>query len=57
MVSYYTLKVVLGERVEEIGGTSKLYTIGIGAYFVSWLFLWILVYTVFFHVWLPQGSS
>lgn len=51
LLSYYVISWALGEvRVNLLGGRSKIYTIGIGAYFTGWLFFWILVYTLFFHV-------
>lgn len=50
LISYYVIRWILGEvRVNILGGKSKVYTIGIGAYFTAWLFFWILVYTLFFH--------
>jgi len=30
---------------EEVGGPRKVYTLGIGGYFLTWFVIWILVYT------------
>lgn len=50
LVSYYIINWLLGEvRVNLLGGKSKIYTLGIGVYFTSWIFFWIFFYTMFFH--------
>ncbi len=50
VISYYLIRTALGEyRLQLLGGTSKISRIGIGIFFISWLFMWILVYSLFFH--------
>jgi len=50
LVSYFVLSIALGDhRVEMIGGKSKLQTLGIGIFFLSFLFAWILLYSLFFY--------
>jgi hypothetical protein len=44
--SYYVYRHLLKIRPEEVGGTTKLYTIGVGAYSLLLLFLWTLFYTI-----------
>lgn len=49
IISYYVIVLILGEvRIALIGGKNKVYTIGIGIYFLSWIFFWIFFYTLFF---------
>lgn len=51
ILTYYLITISLGSyRVEILGGTRKIFTIGIGIFFISWLFFWILLYTLFFHI-------
>ena len=50
LATYLITASLLGKhRVESIGGKNKLYTIGIGIFFFSVLFTWILLYSLFFH--------
>ncbi|HYA22066.1 MAG TPA: hypothetical protein VEG31_02715 [Thermoproteota archaeon] len=52
LATYLIIAQLLGKhRVELIGGRNKLYTIGIGAFFLSVAFAWILIYSLFFHNW------
>jgi len=52
LATYLITTSLLGKhRVELIGGKNKLYTIGLGAFFLSVAFAWILVYSLFFHNW------
>ena len=44
--SYYVFRYALKIRPEAVGGTTKLYTIGVGAYTLLWLFLWAFLYTI-----------
>jgi hypothetical protein len=44
--SYYVIRYVLKIHPEDVGGTTKLYTIGVGAYSLLFLFLWTLLYTI-----------
>ena len=43
IISYYIIKFKYMHKVEKRG---KLYTMGIGIYFISWLVFWILFYTI-----------
>ncbi len=43
IISYYIIKFKYMHKVEKPG---KLYTMGIGIYFVSWLVFWILFYSI-----------
>jgi hypothetical protein len=43
IVSYYAYKAAFTAKVEK---QSKLFSTGIGAYFLSWLVLWVLFYTL-----------
>lgn len=50
LATYLITASLLGKhRVELIGGKNKLYTIGIGIFFFSVLFAWILLYSLLFH--------
>jgi len=50
-LSYYAIRIILGQyRVELLGGSSNVLKIGIGIYFVSWIFFWIFTYSLFFYV-------
>jgi hypothetical protein len=52
LATYLIVANLLGKhRVELIGGKNKLYTIGIGVFFLSVVFAWILLYSLFFHSW------
>lgn len=48
VVSYYLIRYGLGVEPKAVGGGNKLLTIGIGSYFLVWLFMWALLYT-FLH--------
>jgi len=48
VVSYYLIRYGLGVEPKAVGGGNKLFTIGIGSYFLVWLFTWALLYT-FLH--------
>ncbi len=43
LVTYYILKARFMTRVEKL---SKLFTMGIGAYFLTWIVAWVLLLTV-----------
>jgi hypothetical protein len=43
VVSYYAYKAVFLAQVEK---PSKVFTTGVGAYFLSWLVMWTLFYTL-----------
>jgi hypothetical protein len=43
IVTYYILKALFMTRVEKL---SKVFTMGIGAYFLSWIVAWVLLLTV-----------
>jgi len=43
MISYYIIKFRFMNKVEK---TQKLITTGIGIYFLAWIVLWILMYTI-----------
>jgi len=43
LISYYIIKSKFLLKVEK---PRKLLTTGIGIYFLSWLFLWVLLYTI-----------
>jgi hypothetical protein len=43
LISYYILKWLFMAKVEK---TSKLFTMGIGAYFLTWIVAWCLFYTL-----------
>lgn len=45
--SYYSPR-LFGFRYEEVGGTRKVYTMGIGGYFLTWFVTWVLVYTLLY---------
>jgi len=50
LLSYYLIRMILGEyRVELLGGSSNVLRIGIGMFFLSFIFFWILIYSLFFH--------
>jgi hypothetical protein len=46
IVSYYLIRYGLGVEPKSVGGGNKLFTIGIGSYFLVWLFTWALFYTL-----------
>jgi hypothetical protein len=46
IISYYILKWQFMTKVEK---PSKVYTMGIGAYFLTWIVAWVLFYTLIFH--------
>jgi len=43
LISYYVIKFKFIHKVEK---PQKLLTTGIGIYFISWLVLWVLLYTI-----------
>jgi hypothetical protein len=43
IVSYYVYKAMFVGKVEK---QSKIFTTGVGAYFLSWLVMWVLFYTL-----------
>ncbi len=43
IVTYYMYKAMFSTKVEK---TSKIFTTGVGAYFLSWLVTWVLFYTL-----------
>jgi hypothetical protein len=43
IVSYYVYKAAFVGKVEK---QSKIFTTGVGAYFLSWLVMWVLFYTL-----------
>lgn len=46
IVTYYILKALFAIKVEK---KSKLVTMGIGAYFLTWIVAWVLFNTLLFH--------
>ena len=46
LVTYYILKWQFMTKVEK---PSKVGTMGIGAYFLTWIVAWVLFYTLIFH--------
>jgi hypothetical protein len=46
VASYYLIRYGMGVEPKAVGGGNKLYTIGIGTYFIVWLFMWALLYTL-----------
>jgi len=52
IVSYYAYKAAFVAKVEK---QSKIFSTGIGAYFLSWLVMWVLFYTLLNPV-LPAPS-
>ena len=46
LISYYILKWLFMTTVEK---PSKVFTMGIGAYFLTWIVAWGLFYTLIFH--------
>lgn len=50
LISYYLIRTALGEyRLQLLGGASKISRIGIGIFFISWVFMWAFVYSLFFY--------
>ena len=47
LVTYYIYKSLFLNKVEK---PSSLFSTGVGAYFLSWLAMWILVYTLLYEV-------
>ncbi|MGB9676754.1 MAG: hypothetical protein ACPL0C_06180 [Candidatus Bathyarchaeales archaeon] len=43
LISYYMLKALFMAKVEK---PQKLFTMGIGIYFLAWIVFWILLYTL-----------
>jgi len=46
ILTYYVLKWLFITKVEK---PSKIFTMGIGAYFITWIVAWGLLQTVIFH--------
>ena len=47
LVTYYIYKSLFLNKVEK---ASSLFSTGVGAYFLSWLAMWILVYTLLYEL-------
>ncbi len=45
IVTYYVYKRYFLEKIEK---PSTIFTTGVGAYFLSWLVMWVLIYTLLF---------
>jgi len=45
IITYYVYKARFRAHVEK---TSKIFSTGIGAYFISWLVMWVLFYTLLY---------
>ncbi len=43
IISYYVYKAMFVAKVEK---QSKIFTTGVGAYFLSWLVMWVLFFTL-----------
>ncbi|MGB9741268.1 MAG: hypothetical protein ACP5IM_04920 [Candidatus Bathyarchaeia archaeon] len=43
LLSYYVIKAIFTAKVEK---PQKLFTMGIGIYFLAWIVFWILLYTI-----------
>jgi len=43
IVTYYVYKTMFVAKVEK---ASKIFTTGVGAYFLTWLVMWVLFYTL-----------
>ncbi len=43
LATYYVFRLILKIAPEDVGGESQLYLKGIGGFFFSWLFTWILL--------------
>jgi len=46
LITYYILKWQFMAKVEK---PSKMFTMGIGAYFLTWIVVWVLFYTLIFR--------
>lgn len=46
VITYYIFKRGLRIRPEDVGGDSKLWLVGLGGFFFTWLFVWGLLYTL-----------
>ena len=46
IVTYYVYKAVFLAKVEK---PSKIFTTGVGAYFLSWLVMWTLLFTLLYR--------
>ena len=46
LITYYILKWQFMAKVEK---PSKMFTMGIGAYFLTWIVAWVLFYTLIFR--------
>jgi hypothetical protein len=45
IITYYVYKAAFAKKVEK---PTKIFTTGIFAYFLTWLVVWIILYTTFF---------
>jgi len=45
IISYYVYKPLFLPKVEKV---SKVFTTGVGAYFLSWIVMWVLFYTILY---------
>ena len=46
IITYYVYKAVFLAKVEK---TSKIFTTGVGIYFLSWLVAWVLLYSILYQ--------
>jgi len=46
LISHYIFKWLFMAKVEK---SSKVFTMGIGAYFLTWIVVWVLFYTLIFY--------
>lgn len=51
IITYYVYKAMFLAKVEK---ASKIFTTGVGIYFLSWLVVWVLLYTIFYQPPLQQ---
>ena len=47
IITYYVFKSVFITQVEK---PTKIFTTGIGAYFLTWIVAWVVFYTLFFKI-------
>lgn len=46
IASYYIVRYGLDVDPAEVGGSGKLFTTGIGSFFILWIMLWTLLHTI-----------
>jgi len=51
IITYYVYKAMFLAKVEK---ASKIFTTGVGIYFLSWLVVWVMLYTIFYQPPLQQ---